>query len=416
MASGSVTIAKKQAITETVPSEIRRTRLRRIARIYEVQGSSARIIPMEGIRGLAVLLVFFVHFQGIFGSYLPDGSIAECVLLVAGTIGHAGVDLFFVLSGYLVYGLLIRKDTPYFTFVRRRVQRIYPAFLALFVTYLILSALLPQENKIQGTPLQMAVYVLQNVFLLPGLLDIRPLITVAWSLSLEFFFYLLAPIVVRVGHMRSWRPRWRIAFLLAVWTAHLLGCMWVPSLKPRMAEFTAGAVLFELVQSPQLRNMLRSWGQAVAAAAFLLSLALLVPHHSSAPMGADLGSPIGIGPKIVAPLSCGCFLLVLFSCFADGWLRSVFSWAPIRWLGNMSYSYYLIHGLALKALGFLLALSGVAKAGVTTVYFVFLPAAFVVAWGAATLLFVLVEKPFSIQVRKPTKTPKPAASVLHGAL
>ena len=365
---------------------------------------------MEGIRGLAVLLVFFVHFEGIFGGYLAKGTLAASILVFAGTVGHAGVDLFFVLSGYLIYGLLIRKDTPYFTFVRRRVQRIYPAFFAVFCAYIVLSLLIPQQSKIHGTVLQKAVYVAQNLLFLPGIVNIRPIITVAWSLSLEFFFYLVMPLLVWVSHMRSWKPSSRIIFLILLWVAHLLACTWIPILKPRMAEFTTGALLCELIRSGRLRNLLRSWGQGIAAFVFLLGISLLMIERSTAPTGVNLGSPIGIGPGIVAPLSGGCLLLVLFACHVDGWLNRTFTWTPIRWLGNMSYSYYLIHGLALKAVGFAIALSGLRIGGAVISYFVLLPIAFAATWTAATLLFVLVEKPFSIRARKPTPAVKVAAA------
>jgi len=71
-------------------------------------------------------------------------------------IGHSGVDLFFVLSGYLIYGALIRKKVSYLSFFRRSVERIYPTFLCVFAIYLVLSILFPEENKIPARSLAAA--------------------------------------------------------------------------------------------------------------------------------------------------------------------------------------------------------------------------------------------------------------------
>jgi peptidoglycan/LPS O-acetylase OafA/YrhL len=95
-------------------------------------------------------------------------------------IGHSGVDLFFVISGYLIYGALIRKrEFSYFPFVRRRATRIYPTFLAVLGVYLALSVLLPQQSRFpQGVSASM-VYLGQNLLLLPGLFSIMPIMTVS---------------------------------------------------------------------------------------------------------------------------------------------------------------------------------------------------------------------------------------------
>src|ERR1041385_8351645 len=126
---------------------------------YESDNDPSRLIPMEGLRGLAVLLVFFVHFHGLFGSYLAQGSTLFNVSRFGGLIGHSGVDLFFVISGYLIYGYLLRRPITYSRFMRRRVERIFPAFLCVFVIYLVLSVVFPSQNKIHGPVLAKLVYI-----------------------------------------------------------------------------------------------------------------------------------------------------------------------------------------------------------------------------------------------------------------
>ena len=103
-------------------------RARAVSRLWKVCG------------GYAGLLVFLVHHHTLFGGYLPPAGLVFKTSAFLHTIGNSGVDLFFVLSGYLVYGQIIRKPLSYWTFLRRRVARIYPAFLAVFVVYLCLAA------------------------------------------------------------------------------------------------------------------------------------------------------------------------------------------------------------------------------------------------------------------------------------
>src|SRR5262249_31126812 len=127
-------------------------------------------------------------------------------------IGDTGVDLFFVLSGYLIYGSLIARRQAFLPFISRRIERIYPAFVVVFALYVALAFAFPMENKIPGNVVDGALYLVANVLLLPGLFPIRPLNTVAWSLSYEMFFYLVIPLTITVFRLRDRTPAFRSAF------------------------------------------------------------------------------------------------------------------------------------------------------------------------------------------------------------
>ncbi len=148
------------------------------------------ILSMEGIRGFAVFLVFLVHFASLVEPWISDASVTKMILNQFANVGKIGVDLFFVLSGYLIYGILIRKSQNYHFYIKRRIQRIYPTFTAVFAIYLLLSFIFPAESKIPDG-LDGLIYILQNYLLLPGLFDIKAIITVAWTLSYEFFIIFL---------------------------------------------------------------------------------------------------------------------------------------------------------------------------------------------------------------------------------
>src|SRR5690242_12292580 len=102
------------------------------------------------------------------------------------------------LCGYLIYGHLIVRHRPFLSYFRRRVQRIYATFLVVFFVYIVLSLLLPARSKISSADSEAFYYVAENLLLLPGVLPIEPLITVAWSLSYEFAYYLATPLIILI--------------------------------------------------------------------------------------------------------------------------------------------------------------------------------------------------------------------------
>ena len=109
--------------------------------------TDGRIMPMEGLRGLAVLLVFLVHNDALFSTLAPRESLTYHLSRFGSAIGNVGVDLFFVISGYLIYGAVLKKNDHIIHFLRRRVQRIYPTFLCVFALYFAGALTLPDAGK-----------------------------------------------------------------------------------------------------------------------------------------------------------------------------------------------------------------------------------------------------------------------------
>ena len=361
---------------------------------YEVGGGSSRIVPMEGLRGLAVLLVFFVHFDALFAHNLRGGSWLHGVFHFLGVIGNTGVDLFFVMSGYLIYGALIRREVGYGKFTRRRVERIYPTFLVVFVIYLILSALFPMENKIHGSFLTAGRYVLANLFLLPGIFAIKPIVTVAWSLSYEFLFYLTIPLLIGAARMRRWNCEYRLAAFVFLWI--LIGVMLLMQAndnRSRMIAFVVGIILFEVVNESKGGWLLHRVGEFCTIAMVLAAWWFYYQVRVVRPQ------------SLVDPLFSLCLLSAAFFFFSfysfqfDGPLQTVFSWAPIRYLGNMSYSYYLIHGLTLEGLAIVFVALRLPTSSPLIVLLALL-VGFAATWVTASALFFLVERKYSLKPRQ----------------
>ena len=342
---------------------------------------------MEGARGLAIALVFCVHYHALLSGYLPAGSWSAKITQSAWAIGHSGVDLFFVISGILIYGALLARKPNYGQFLRRRVVRIYPTFLAVFGLYLFLSAVFPERSKIVGPWTSTLVYLGENLLLLPGVFSIPPLISVTWSLSYEFFFYLTLPLLVNFTGMRGWR-RWQRVSILAALLGLILGG--VLPLPIRMGMFLVGMLVYEAMQNgwPARLPAMTDWAVGALLVAAFLAMGSFLQEQDWRRM---LAMIVGFG-------------LFALSCFgARGWLYRWFSWTPLRWVGNMSYSYYLIHGLALQGVALLLGHWHPHDGRSGWIFWAFLPLSVLATLAASSLLYGLVEKPFSVERRKRKK-------------
>lgn len=367
-----------------------------LGEVYELSSTDRRVPAMEGMRGLAVILVFFVHFDQLIAANLPHTSPSWQVLHWAGLMGHSGVDLFFVLSGYLIYGMILSGRRSMSSFLARRVQRIYPTFLFVMAGYLVALPFAPALSKIPHGGAHLLGYIIENLLLLPGLFAIVPLITVAWSLSYEVFYYVALPLFCRIAQINRRTQITRVSVFIGVAVLYALCCKiwwnielpWIP-LKPaqhiRLLMFIAGILVWEASAMAHGRLSLDPKVEMAA----LLAVACAVV---SIPALRGL-----IIPALTLFVAFGAMVSLSLGS-PNGAISKLFSMTPLRWLGNMSYSYYLIHGTVIHAVRdvvrHLLPLS-------TAVVWMLLPVCFALTWLGSTALFVLVEKRFSFPAARP---------------
>lgn len=334
---------------------------------------------MEGLRGFAVLLVFLVHYESLLQPWIAQDAPLLAFADSIHILGNSGVDLFFLLSGYLIYGSLLTRHQPFRQFFSRRLQRIYPVFTTVFVVYVALSLLLPFENKIPEHGV--AVYLLANYLLLQELLPLQPMIKVAWSLSYEMFYYLALPALVALLGLRDRSVRWRLTLFLSlaaafsVYTALNGGPI-------RLIMFISGIALYEAIHNSELRT-----SSAVGVIALIVGLAC-----SLWPLAGSAGETIRTVVLFVS------FFVFGLACFRSPreWLPAAFSWTPLRWLGNMSYSYYLMHGLALKGAFLLLSRLLPPTGHQSSLQWLLLLPMLALTLIPSTALFLLIERPFSL--------------------
>jgi peptidoglycan/LPS O-acetylase OafA/YrhL len=241
----------------------------------------------------------------------------------------------------------------------------------------VLSLVFPKESSIPAeAPL---LYLAENLLLLPGLFPIKPMITVAWSLSYEMFFYLCLPMLIAALGLRRRDNITRCIVIGAVAVAVSIWCSGFQGTFIRLIMFMAGMLVHESIDSRQVRAP----SSALAAAVLVAGLATsLVPMTGYARIGLLFAS----------------FYLVCMNCFLrpqEG-LGRAFCWTPLRWLGNMSYSYYLLHGLTLKALFMVMGKTGLLTHYPVPMFWLLLPVFFLVTLCTSAGLFLVIEKPLSL--------------------
>lgn len=312
---------------------------------FEV-GGRARVLPMEGVRGVAALMVFCVHYANHFKAYAAPGFAVQAARWME-VAGQAGVDLFFALSGYLIYGLAMERKGGLGQFLGRRLRRIYPPFLAVLAFYLCVFFLAPSWAKWPAEGRWS--YVAANALLLPGVFDMAPAITVAWSLSYELLFYLTAPFAAMT--VKGWPRGRRIAFIVLLSALYAAVSMsYFPGKvngiplhlfrHPHLLLFAAGMVAWEW--RPLLRAPSR-WRDFAAVALLIAAVVATVPL-------ADPSVEAREAMYLRAALLGAASVALSLAAYGEpGALARALSRRPLRLLGNASYSFYLIHSVGVHA-------------------------------------------------------------------
>src|ERR1035437_5858223 len=167
-----------------------------------------RMPELDGLRGIAILLVWTGHYFAA-----PAMGMVRLLDGYWFRLGWTGVDLFFVLSGFLIGGILLNvRDSPrYFkTFYARRFFRIVPLYYAWIAIYILLATFGAQYLSARiGTVQGVDLSIFAQFFFLQNFRDLHTStvsfwwFTPTWSLAIEEQFYLVSPLVVRYLSKRA---------------------------------------------------------------------------------------------------------------------------------------------------------------------------------------------------------------------
>ena len=319
-----------------------------------LQGSSGtgRSPELDGLRGLAILLVMANNYYDG-----PTGGGMESLLYHLSKSGWIGVDLFFVLSGFLITGILCdtREAPGYFRyFYARRVLRIFPLYYGFLLVWTMLLAWSPvfttaQRHGWQANQWWYWLYLANlHIGFASGPTPGEP--TVFWSLAVEEQFYLLWPLVV--AHLS--RARLQAACLGLMAIAVLLRVTWHVAepaigssetlyfLTPtRMDALATGALLAVLAREPPQWVRLARWAGPLAAGLTILLLTWLVSTR-----GLRKEDPVmqTLGYTLIA-LAAGSWLLLGLVAPARSLLKRLYTHPVLRFFGWYSYGIYVWHEL-----------------------------------------------------------------------
>ncbi len=286
-------------------------------------------LDIQALRGLAVLLVVFYHTKigGLAGGYL-------------------GVDMFFVISGFLitrlVAGAMARGDFSFKAFYFRRAKRLLPAA---FVTFLITAALAPwflNQHELRDFAAQLvgALTFTANIVLwtqtgyFEGASDLKPLLHI-WSLAIEEQYYFVLPSLLWLTPRRHW-----LALVTGLLVLSLALCVGVGIVKPVAAFYLLPTRAWELlIGSIGALWLTRtdSRGQALVASGCAL---LFVPALVCLVALPCFPLP-GMHPGLNALVICCATLVVILR--ASERLNGALATRALAHVGDYSYSLYLVH-------------------------------------------------------------------------
>jgi peptidoglycan/LPS O-acetylase OafA/YrhL len=317
----------------------------------------ARYFELDSLRGLAALIVLLGHLvQSWEIETAPTPAISRVFLDLVDPLGPEAVILFFVLSGFVLsLPAVDGKPQSYFTFVTRRVFRIYVPYLAALaisvVTSYCLYDHLTHSRWVRywwSGPVTWGL-IWQHVMFL-GEYDVfrfdPPIWSLVYEMRISLFFPLLCAIVLRL------RMRWTfaLAFFLTA----------VPSVIEKEHGVVGVILLFRTLHYATMfilgiylareKTRIAGWFARLSRStkiflgvAFALLFAVAEPQ-STALSSRMIHHNFYLFPQWITALGAGGLIVI---CMNSGTCKRVLLWPPIRFLGKISYSLYLIHFIVL---------------------------------------------------------------------
>lgn len=273
-----------------------------------------RVSEIDALRGLAACAVLLFHYTTRFGELYGHQSAP----LIDISWGHYGVNLFFLISGYVIYMTLERTHTVT-DFVVSRFSRLYPAFWAsVALTFLVISAIGLPGKEVSGGDAFLNMLMFHGIFRVPHVDGVY------WTLEVELLFYALAILAFRTGMVQ--RIHLAIAGLLLLRVIYFvfaryfgIDLPWIIGhllIIKHIPWFAIGIMIFRLVSS----------SDTAKADIILIIFSVLV----LAVMDSFLLATI-------------CIALSLLMYFAASGRMSILRWWGGVWLGEISYTLYLLH-------------------------------------------------------------------------
>jgi len=318
---------------------------------------TGRIPELDGVRGLAILLVLIEH-------YIRDANQIhlahwETLMLVPFRLAWSGVDLFFVLSGFLIGGILLDAKSAgnyYRTFYARRAFRILPLYSLWFIIFTLGLHAPGITRSIFGidtrtfhrlfnadVPLWWYSLFLQNIAMSLHRTVGAMWMGITWSLAVEEQFYLLLPVAIRTFATRRVVQLVCVTILLAPflriivlrWTGSSLAPY---SLLPCRADSLGYGVLVAVLVRSERAWL---WLASQRSKAYIVLTVLGVCACVMTKLSLDSAAFVSAGFSVLGMFYSVLLLLMIVNPGRSE--RLVFQFKPLRRLGTISYAVYLLH-------------------------------------------------------------------------
>lgn len=284
--------------------------------------------PLHGLRGVASIMVLLAHVSfGYYDHFYRSSAGLGAVVPYVANFGTFGVELFFVISGYVISASCLKYDP--LAFAGRRLMRIYPVFAAFTLLYFVLNSFAHYEPARMGIgPL------LANLTFLDLFLGTVPLTPNAWSITFEIWYYIATYglLYFLLRSTATMMTRLVGAILFFVLAGYIIAAFDIT------VYFAGGALLYflrrTLVQDIDART-------ATVTAAAALAVIVVIATLWDFPTRTYLETPGLVVPALL--LVCATLVFVQAVIAGPGFFASALTCAPARFVGTISYSLYLTH-------------------------------------------------------------------------
>jgi len=320
-------------------------------------------VAVHGLRAFATIMVFCAHMLDSFNTYFfPDYGPLVAAMPYVKRFGTFGVEMFFVISGYVIMNSVTKYDLR--EFLLRRIMRIYPLFVFFTLLFFALnwaSHAFPERLSFVG--------LLLNLSFLDIYFGVPALSPNAWSLTFEANFYLFAG-----PSCFFLRGRMRIALALM----SLVALAFVVAF-PVAAYFVVGCILY-FVRHRQPAET--SWVAQSGAALLLGILAATVGRHE------PLDVQVAVANTVLL-LATALFFFVVTT--RHGLFAHLATIRPLSFMATISYSFYLAHPYSYFALRVLFQRLGLESLGIGAAAAIYFPAMTVLAVAVSYVVHRLLE-------------------------
>lgn len=303
-------------------------------------------VAIQILRGIAALAVVLHHIP----QYIVSRSLIPAYTLESGA---AGVDIFFVISGFVMHAATVNRHNQPLDFFVRRLARIVPIYWLISTTLFVATIVLPSAFGSFKTAPEIWLKSILFIPIFDAKGFIRPLISQGWTLYFELTFYLILTfsllLVKRYQTLLAALIVLALSVLVSTLTSSSLHS-WLQLLAPITLEFCAGVIIAHVFCYPGVMSTL---GRLPALPAGGLALSLASLYFFKDGVSAELGYPRVLGWGL------GAVLLVAGALLLEPVLKRLpHPLDYLKKLGDASYSLYLIHGL-LFSVAWKLAPSGI---------------------------------------------------------